>query len=114
MIGNEVPVIGQSSGVMTDTRLVMVAVIESEPGFVGPAPLPVALVMPALFKQWNVTLMVAPAIVDPEGVPSLELSRAAWLAMVAMGPPAGGIEETTVTAVGPPPVPAHTRSAVAC
>src|SRR5450759_2306191 len=99
---------------MTDMRFVMLAVIESDPALEGPAPFPVALVTATPFKQWNVTVKVAPAITDPAGVPLLELSSAAWLAMVVMALPDGGIADTTVTATGPPPVPAHTLLAVFC
>jgi len=86
---------------MTDIRFVMDAVIESEPGSAGPLALPVALVIAAPLRQWKVMVSVAPAMTDPAGVPSLELSSAAWLAIVAMAPPAGGIGEVTVTASGP-------------
>src|SRR6266849_3269985 len=92
----------------------MLAVMASDPALEGPLPLLVALVTAAPFKQWNVTLKVAPAITDPAGVPLLELSSAAWLAIVVMAPPAGGIADTTVTATGPLPVPAHMLFAVAC
>src|SRR5258706_11971253 len=99
---------------MTDMRFVMLAVTESDPAFEGPPPLLVALVMAAPFRQWNVTLNVATASTDPAGVPLLELSSAAWLAIVAMAPPDGGIAETTVTATGPLPVPAQILFAVVC
>ena len=99
---------------MTDMRLVMLAVTESDPVSEGPAPLLVAFVMAAPFKQWNVTLKVAPARTDPAGVPLLELSSAAWLAIVMMAPPDGGIADTTVTATGPLPVPAQMLFAVVC
>src|SRR5712692_8617067 len=59
-------------------------------------------------------MSVEPAITDPAGVPLFELSRAAWLAMVTMGPPDGGMGELTVTASGPLPVLAQMASAVAC
>src|SRR6266849_1133985 len=90
----------------------MVAVIESE--LCGPLPLAVALVIAALLRQWKVTDKVAPAMTEPAGVPLVELSSAASLAMVEMAPPDGGIGEMTVTASGPLPVPAQTASAVAC
>src|SRR6266851_3802727 len=92
----------------------MLAVMESEPALEGPLPLLVALVTAAPFRQWTVTVKVAPAITDPAGVPLFELSSAAWLAIVAMAPPDGGIADTTVTARGPPPVPAHMLFAVVC
>ena len=60
------------------------------------------------------TLSVAPAITEPAGVPSFELSSAAWFAMVTIDPPDGGIAEVTVTATGPPLVLAHTLFAVLC
>src|SRR5450756_2171727 len=99
---------------MTDMRSVMVAVTESDPGLDGPSPLLVALVIAAPFKQWNVMVKVAPAMTDPAGVPLFELSSAAWLAMVVMAPPDGGIADTTVTVIGPPPVPAQMLFAVLC
>ncbi len=114
LIGNDPPVIGHNSGVTTDIGCVMVAVMESEPGSVGPLPFDVTLVTAAPFKQWKVTLTVAPAMTEPAGVPSFELSSAAWFAMVAIGPPAGGTDDATVTATGPLPVPAQTLSAVLC
>ena len=114
MIGYEVPVTGHSKGVMTDMRSVMLAVTESDPASDGPPPLLVALVTAAPFKQWKVTLNVAPASTDPAGVPLLELSSAAWLATVMMAPLAGGIAETTVTATGPLPVSAQMLFAVLC
>jgi hypothetical protein len=49
--GKDVPMMGHSSGVTTDIRSVIVAVIESEPGSDGPLPLLVALVKPAPFRQ---------------------------------------------------------------
>ncbi len=113
-MGNDPPVMGHNSGVMTDMGSVIEAVMESEPGSDGPRPLVVALVMAAPFKQWKVTLSVAPAITEPAGVPSFELSSEAWFAMVAIGPPPGGTAEVTVTAIGPLPVPAHTPSAALC
>jgi hypothetical protein len=100
--------------VITDMRLVMLAVTESDPGSEGPPPLLVAFVTAAPFKQWKVTLNVAPASTDPAGVPLFELSSAAWLAIVAMAPPAGGIADTSVTATGPLPVPAQMLFAVVC
>lgn len=99
---------------MTDICLVIVAVMESEPGSAGPCPLPVALVMATPSRQWKVTAMVAPARTVPAGVPSFELSGAAWLAMVTIWPPEGGNADVTVTASGPPLVDPHTPSAVAC
>jgi hypothetical protein len=52
---------------------------------------------------------------EPAGVPLLELSSDAWLAIVAIDEPAvGGSAEVTVTATGPPPVPAHTLLAALC
>ena len=114
MIGKEDPVTGQSRGVMTFIRCVMVAVMVSDPAFVGACPLLVALVIAAPFRQWKVIIKVAPASTDPAGVPLLELSRAAWFAMVTMGPPEGGIADVTVTARGPPPVPEQMLFAVLC
>ncbi len=105
---------GHNSGVMTDMRCVTLAVTESDPGLDGPCPLLVALVTAAPFRQWNVTLKVAPAMTELAGVPLLELSSAAWFAMVVMAPPEGGIADTTVTATGPPPVPAQMLFAVLC
>src|SRR5260370_19694334 len=92
----------------------MVAVTEPDPALDGPPPLLVALVTAAPFRQWNVTLRVAPASTDPAAVPLLELSSAAWLAIVAMAPPEGGIADTTVTATGPLPLPAQTLFALVC
>ena len=60
------------------------------------------------------TLRVEPASTEPDGVPSFELSSDAWLAMVTICPPEGGIADVTVTASGPPLVPPHTLSAVPC
>ena len=105
---------GHSTGVTIDICLVIRAVIESEPGLDGALLLAVAFVIAAPFRQWNVTESVAPAITEPASVPSFELSSAAWFAMVAIAPPEGGTAEVTVTATGPPPVPAHTLSAVEC
>src|ERR1700686_644288 len=105
---------GHSRGVMTFMRLVMLAVTESDPTLEGLPPLPVALVMAAPFKQWNATARVAPAVTDPAGGPSWELSRDAWFAMVVLDPPEGGIELTTVTATGPPPDPEQIALAVGC
>src|SRR5258708_20633582 len=92
----------------------MLAVTESDPALDGPPPLLVALVTAAPFRQWNVTLRVAPASTEPAAVPLLELSSAAWLAIVAMAPPEGGIADTTVTATGPLPLPEQTLFAVVC
>ena len=105
---------GHNNGVTTLMGWVMVAVIESEPGSEGPLPLPVALVIATPFRQWKVTVSVAPAIAEPAGVPSLELSSAAWLAIVTTCPPDGGTAEVTVIATGPPLVLAHTALAVVC
>ncbi len=113
-MGNDTPVNGHRKGVMTGMGLMMVAVIESEPGSDGPLPFPVAFVIAAPFKQWNVMLIDAPAIAEPAGVPSFELSSAAWLAMVTIEPPDGGMADVTTTATGPPLVPAQTESAVLC
>src|SRR5690348_7939452 len=112
--GYEPPVSGHRTGVMTDICLVIVAVMESEPGSAGPRPLPVAFVMATPLRQWKVTAIVAPARTVPAGVPSFELSSAAWLAMVTIWPPDGGTAVVTVTASGPPLVAAHTPLAVAC
>ena len=113
MIGNDVPVTGQSSGVMTFNRKVTLTVTESEPGSRGPAPLLVALVMTFPARQWKVTLMVPPLITEPAAVPLLELSSDAMLTIEAIELPPGGIDVVTVTADGPP-APAQTASAVAC
>ena len=112
-MGNDVPVTGQSSGVMTFRRYVTLTVTESEPGSSGPAPLLVALVMTLPARQWNVTLMVPPLITEPAAVPLLELSSDAMLTIDAIGLPPGGIAVVTVTAEGPP-APAQTASAVEC
>ena len=77
-------------------------------------PLVVALVTAAPFKQWNVTLKVAPEIDEPAGAPVLELSRAASFAIVARLPPLGGTGDVTVTASGPAEVLAHIVFAVDC
>jgi hypothetical protein len=77
-------------------------------------PLVVALVTAAPFKQWNVTLNVAPEIDEPAGAPVLELSSAAKFAIVARLPPLGGIGEVVVTATGPPEVLAQMVFAVDC
>src|SRR5712692_398700 len=108
------PTIGQRRGVMIFMVLVRLAVTESDPASWGPLPLAVTLVMAAPLRQWNVIESVEPAITEPAGVPSFELSSAAWLAMVTMGPPDGGMGELTVTANGPLPVAAQTLSAVEC
>src|SRR5258708_14710686 len=92
----------------------MLAVMESEPALEGPLPLLVAFVTAAPFRQWNVTVRVAPAITDPAGVPLFELSSAAWLAIVAMAPPDGGIADTPLTAPGPLPAPSPMVFAVVC
>ena len=106
---------GHSRGVITGKRCVIVTVTESEPGDEGPAPFAVALVTPAPLMRWKVTLKVAPETTEPDGVPLLELSSAAWFATVATElPPAAGSAVVTVTAVGPLPVPAHTLLAVLC
>src|SRR5260370_8943079 len=108
------PTIGQSSGVMIFMVLVRLAVTESEPGSNGPPPLAVALVTAEPLRQWNVIDSVDPASTEPAGGPLLELSSAASLAMVEMGPPARGLGELTVTASAPLLVPAQTLSALAC
>jgi hypothetical protein len=113
-IGKDGPTTGEMKGVRTLRVKLILTVTESEPGSVGPFPLDVALVMAAPFKQWKVTLKVAPEIEEPAGDPVLELSRAAELAMVAMGPPLGGIGEVTVVATGPPAVLEHAVLAVLC
>ena len=112
-MGNDVPVTGQSRGVMTLRRYVTLTVTESDPGSSGPAPLLVALVMTLPARQWKVTLMVPPLITEPAAVPLLELSSDAMLTIDAIGLPPGGIAVVTVTAEGPP-APAQTASAVAC
>jgi hypothetical protein len=99
---------------MMENGSVIDAVIESDPGLEGGPLFPVALVIPAPLRQWNVSEIVAPAITDPAAVPSFELSSAAWLAIVDIEPPAGGSGELTVIATGPPLVPAQTASAVEC
>src|SRR3979409_1679268 len=90
----------------------MLTVTESEPGSNGPPPLLVLLVTAAPAMQWNVTLMVAPLITEPDGAPLFELSSAALLTIVAMDTPPG-MPELTVTAVAAP-VPAQMASVFAC
>ncbi len=107
------PTTGHSRGVMIRMVSLMVAVIESEPALCGPLPLAVALVIAALLRQWKVTDKVAPAMTEPAGVPLVELSSAASLAMVEMAPPDGGIGEMTVTASGPLPVDGVSRRLLA-
>jgi len=51
---------------------------------------------------------------DPFAVPSLELSRAAWLAMVAISPVGGVTVDVRVVATGPPVVFAQALFAVLC
>jgi hypothetical protein len=92
----------------------MLTAIESDPALDGPLPSLVALITPALARQWNVTVIEAPLITDPAGVPLLELSSEARLAMVVTEVAPGGKAVVTEVATGPAPAEAQTVFAVAC